>query len=93
MSGYLEKRIQTPMAQGRSTHIISMIKWIRTSTLSIKSSLSKQCLLAAFVETAFSEVYGCTSLDAEIHIDLDGRNDLAACQTDVGSATRKIDRC
>jgi len=33
--GYLEKGIQTPMAQGRSTKIISMIKWIRTSRLSI----------------------------------------------------------
>jgi len=30
----------TPMAQGRSTKIISMIKWIRTSRLSIKNSLS-----------------------------------------------------
>ena len=31
-----------PMAQGRSTQIISMIKWIRTSRLSIKNSLSLQ---------------------------------------------------
>ena len=30
------------MAQGRSTDIISMIKWIRTSGLSIKSSLSSR---------------------------------------------------
>ena len=36
---YLEKGIQTPMVQGRSTQIISMIKWIRTSRLSIKNSL------------------------------------------------------
>jgi len=35
-----EKGIQTPMAQGRSTIIISMIKWIRTSRLLIKNSLS-----------------------------------------------------
>ena len=28
------------MAQGRSTEIISMIKWIRASRLSIKNSLS-----------------------------------------------------
>jgi len=28
------------MAQGRSTEIISMIKWIQTSRLSIKNSLS-----------------------------------------------------
>ena len=34
------KEIQTPMAQGRSTKIISMIKWIQTSKLSIKNSLS-----------------------------------------------------
>ena len=36
----VEKGIQTPMAQGRSTEIISMIQWIRTSRLSIKHSLS-----------------------------------------------------
>ena len=36
-----EKEIQTPTAQGRSTKIISMIKWIRTSRLSIKNSLSE----------------------------------------------------
>ena len=35
--GYLEKGIQTPMAQGRSTKIITMIKWIRTGRLSIKN--------------------------------------------------------
>ena len=33
-------RIQTPMAQGRSVNIISMIQGIRTSSLSIKNSLS-----------------------------------------------------
>ena len=38
--GYLERGIQTPMAQGRSTKIISMIKWIRTSRLSMKNSPS-----------------------------------------------------
>ena len=38
--GYLEKGIQTPSAQGRSTQIIAMIKWIRTSRLSINNSLS-----------------------------------------------------
>ena len=32
--------IQTPMAQGRSTTIISMNQWTRTSRLSIKISLS-----------------------------------------------------
>ena len=40
MQGYREKGIQTPMAQGRSTKIISMMKWIRTSRFSIKNSLS-----------------------------------------------------
>jgi hypothetical protein len=39
-SGYLEKGIQNPMAQGRSTQIISKIEWIWTSRLSIKNSLS-----------------------------------------------------
>ena len=28
------------MAQGRSTKVISMIKWVRTSRLSVKNSLS-----------------------------------------------------
>jgi len=44
MLGYLEKGIQTPMAQDRSTKIISMIKWIRTSRLSMKNSLSTRPL-------------------------------------------------
>ena len=35
-----QKGIQTPMAQRRSTEIISMIKWIQTSRLSKKNSLS-----------------------------------------------------
>ena len=39
MSGYLEKGIQPPMTQGRSTNIIAIIKWIRTSRLSINKSL------------------------------------------------------
>ena len=38
--GYLAKPIQTPMAQGRSTKLISTIKWVRTSRLSTKISLS-----------------------------------------------------
>ena len=38
--GFLEKGIQTPVAQGRSTKNI-MSKWIRTSRLSIKDSLSE----------------------------------------------------
>ena len=39
----LEKGIQTPITQGRSTRIISMIEWIRTSRLPIKKSLSGRC--------------------------------------------------
>ena len=38
----LETGIQTPMAQGRFHEMISMIKWIRTSRLSIKNSFSLQ---------------------------------------------------
>jgi len=41
MIGYLEKGIQAPMAQGRSTQTISIIEWIQTSRLSIKNSLSR----------------------------------------------------
>ena len=37
---FLEKGIQAPMAQGRSNIIISMSKWIRTSRLLLKNSLS-----------------------------------------------------
>ena len=33
--------IQTPMAQGRSTTIVSMIQWTRTSRLSIRIFLSR----------------------------------------------------
>ena len=32
--------IETPIAQGRSSHIVSMIEWIRTSKLSVENSLS-----------------------------------------------------
>ena len=42
MYGYLEKGIQTLMAQGRSTQIVLMIRWIRTSRLSMTDSLSSQ---------------------------------------------------
>ena len=38
IQGYLEKGIQPPMVQGRSTKTISMIEWIRTSRLSITNS-------------------------------------------------------
>ena len=48
---YLEKGIQTPMAQGRSTKVISMIKWVRTSTLSLKKSLSPDQVVSTFVST------------------------------------------
>ena len=41
MHGYLGKGVQTPMAQGRSTKIISMIKRIRTSRFSIKKNISR----------------------------------------------------
>ena len=34
-----KKRIQTPVPRGRSTKIISMIEWIRTSRFSTKNSL------------------------------------------------------
>ena len=39
IAGHQKKGIQAPMAQGRSTKVISMIKWIRTNRLSIKNSL------------------------------------------------------
>ena len=48
---YLEKEIHPPLAQGRSTKIISVIKWIRTSRLSIKSSLSANGGLPIFHST------------------------------------------
>ena len=43
----MEKEFQTPMAQGRSTEIISSIRWIRISSLSIKRSLKQVRLSAA----------------------------------------------
>ena len=36
--GYLEMEIQSPMTQGRSTRIGSMIKWIRPSKSSTENS-------------------------------------------------------
>ena len=39
-NGPREDLFITPMAQGWSTQIISMIQWIRTSRLSVKKSLS-----------------------------------------------------
>ena len=47
--GYLGMGIRTPMARGRSTKIISMMKWIRTSRLSTKISLSKFILACLIV--------------------------------------------
>ena len=40
MLGHLEKEIQTPIAQGRSAKVISTVKRIQTSRLSMKNSLS-----------------------------------------------------
>ena len=40
----MERRIQTPIAQGRPTKNFSMIQWIRTSRLSMKNSLSLERL-------------------------------------------------
>ena len=38
--GFLGKGTRTPMAQGRSTKVIPMIQWIRTSRLSVNEELS-----------------------------------------------------
>ena len=38
IKNYMEKGIQIPKAPGRSTKVISMIKWIRKSRSSIKYS-------------------------------------------------------
>ena len=42
MLGYLEKGIQPAMAQERTTQVISTIKWIWTSRLSIKNPVSSE---------------------------------------------------
>jgi hypothetical protein len=42
-----EKGIQTPIAQDRSTKLISQIEWIRTSWLSIKNAHSLSLASAA----------------------------------------------
>ena len=42
MGTYMEKGIQTPMAQGWSTKIISMIEWIRTIRLSMKNTVNRE---------------------------------------------------
>ena len=57
----MEKGIQTPMAQGRSTKIVWMIKWIRTSRSSIKNFLSLPRIMAREKEAKSSED-GCFRL-------------------------------
>ena len=49
---YLKKGMQTLMEQGRSTQVISMIKWIRTSRLSTRNSPSDAYLAGAAVIAA-----------------------------------------
>ena len=56
MSGYLEKGIRTPMAQGRSTKFLSTIKWIRASRLSIKKSLPPAARGAGALEKEVREL-------------------------------------
>ena len=56
MKGNLERGIQTPMAHGRSTKIISIIKWIRTSRLSIKNSLLNVAVLVEAVVELVVEI-------------------------------------
>ena len=55
------------MAQGRSTQTISMIKWIQTSTLSTKNSLSLSDKLNRLVQAGFIEKFVApTALAADI---------------------------
>ena len=56
ISGYLVKGIENSMAQGRSTKTISMIKWIRTSRLSIKNSLPDLVLQLARLDLVLNPV-------------------------------------
>ena len=51
--------IQTPMAQGRSTKIISMIKWLRTGRSLMKNSLS----LSVYREGELGSVDGALGVD------------------------------
>ena len=57
---YLKRGIQTPMAQGRSTKIISMMKWIRSSRLSIKKYISRMHLPATPQASPASSACTCT---------------------------------
>ena len=61
--GYLGKGIQTFMAQGRSTKINPMIKWIRASSLSKENSFSLPADISAKVlSIAFGETKSTTQL-------------------------------
>jgi hypothetical protein len=68
---YVEKGIQTPMAQGRSTKLSYMAKWIRTSSLGIKNSLSphtrNRSVLAGF-SNCFAEM--CSSSEVGSYLRL-----------------------
>jgi hypothetical protein len=56
-----EKQNQTPMAQDRSTKIVSMISCIRTSRLSIKNFLSPR-VCPALSDTWWHRSYGPTAV-------------------------------
>ena len=52
-----KKREKNPMAQGRSTELISMIKWIQTSMLSIQDSLCIERLVIYCQTTGVSTAH------------------------------------
>ena len=67
----MAKGIQTLMAQGWSTKIISMLEWIRTSRLSIENSISLYQPVRDPLELGGGEEQGTLALEA--HLDIDYR--------------------
>ena len=68
--GHLKKKIQTAMAQGRPTKITSMIKWMWTSRLSVKITLSQDRTGAMFfvsVNVTMSATFGVLSAFGQVH--------------------------
>ena len=66
--------IKLPMAEGRSSEIISMMKWIRTSRLSMKDSLSIKLIAGGSTCASTDASESCPSIIAASKAASRGRN-------------------
>ena len=81
-----EKRIQTPMAQGRSSKVISVIDWIWTSRLSTQNSLSHVACFRAWHRRGVRDHLGeCVDAVVRGQVDADVQSAFV-----VGTAGRVV---